>query len=190
MKISKSRLKQIIKEELEALVSEQEEMPDTKGADEVMMALEAAGVPAAQFVDVQNALANAINKGVVTKEQGVSIAARQYKKYIDQARNQLDPLVKELGSKGYVRKMMGEVAKFFNKKAGMSAAGAGKEPSSKPSAHHQRMKMDAKIKVVPLGGGKFKAVGMLDGKRYESSPSRSIPGAKSDVREKMRAAQR
>ena len=54
MKISKSKLKRIIKEELEALISEQED----RGS--IMMALDAAGVPGRKFSDVQDALANAI----------------------------------------------------------------------------------------------------------------------------------
>ena len=148
MKISMSRLKQIIKEETKAF-NEAADKQEDRGS--IMMALEAAGVPGRKFSDVQDALANAINKRLFTKEQGVAITVKQYKKYLDQARNELDPAVAGAPD-AYVRKMMSVLAKHFNDKA--SGGGAEKPQatsskekpqatSSKPTAAHIKMKLDS-----------------------------------------------
>jgi len=158
MKISKSKLKRIIKEELEALINEQEDRIS------IMQALQAAGI-AVQRHDpsskLSDALANAVNKGAVTKERGLELISNQYKKYIGQARNELDSAVRQAGgSDKYVQKMMAGIAKFFNKKASGGEAEKPQDassPGSKPSRHHRDMKKNARQaradRAAALGAG-------------------------------------
>jgi hypothetical protein len=108
----------------------------------MMQAFQAAGVPAAQFSDVQDAAARIVNAGVLNKKQAVNIASTQYKKYVDQAKNELDPDVKAAGGpSAFILRMMEQVAKFFNKKAGNGAAEG--EKKTAPSQHHKKMKLQS-----------------------------------------------
>lgn len=142
IKITKSQLKQIIKEELEGLISEQKIDRGT-----VMSDLANAGVAVVRYdpsSKLSDALVTIINSGRLERKKAIDFASKTYKQYVEQSKNELHPNVKEAGgSEKYIKKRMGMLAVYLNKET----KGGAEKPqatSSKPPEHIQRMKRKMK----------------------------------------------